>query len=168
MRSRADDAEAMFLTALVAVEKTSAWRAVALLGEVTFEDWITKNHICHAARYANWRQATEVLEFEVMGIIGVPASIRLAGVVDHEKRALVQELMLETARLNRRPLSAQNARRKVEQICGSMPRPLSQKSRVEQMKAELRVAYARITELNGMVTKLQAELAQQKTEETSV
>lgn len=155
LRTKADLAEAAFLMSLVAIEKTEVWKKVCLLGEETFLDWLDKNNICKPSRYANFRQAADVLDHRVMSAIGVPASIRLAA-VDLDKRSEVQLLMLETARENQRPLSAQTATRKVEQICGSRPRALKRLTIVEELQAKLRAANSRIVELEAELERLRA------------
>lgn len=157
LRTKADLAEAAFLMALVAIEKTETWKKVCLLGEETFLDWLDKNNICKPARYANFRQATDVLDYRVMNTIGVHASIRLAAIDDAEKRDAVQLLMLETVRESRRPLSAQTATRKVEQICGSRPRAFTRMTLVDELKSQLRAAKSKIAELEAENERLRAE-----------
>lgn len=146
LRRGVDRSEQEFLTTLTAIDRSGAWKKAALLGEPTFLQWLDSNHICKPARYANWAQATARVSFDVIDSIGIPAATKLGAIDNPEQRAEVQLLMLAAVSNNHGvPLSAQSARRKVEQVCGSVPG--RKVTRVQELELELRAARTRIREL---------------------
>lgn len=159
LRSAADASEQRFLFALVAIEKSGVWRRHNLRGEKTFLEWIDRQNLCRPARYNNWRQAVDRVDFDVIQLIGVHGTIRCGSIEDESQRSAVAGLMVDTAQHNGVPLSDQTARAKVEKICGPSPsRSQTQKTLIQRLQGELRAARAKIQELEHELKLLRERL----------
>ena len=153
LRRKADQEERTFLLFLVALDRSEKWREGS--SAATFAAFLDRHDIAKPSRYANWRQVVEEVPWDTIETVGVHVVEVLKTPPELRKKAV--ERMVEQAKVNKVPLSRKTAN---DLAMRGVDRPTNaerERTRVEELEAQLSAAKCRIRELEHEVKVLREQ-----------
>jgi len=156
MRNASDAAEYDFLFAVHAYEVSEIWRTQS---PGTFDQVLTRHHICAPERFSRWKRAVRELGEDTVNEIGVKGAAQAVRLEDRAKRKEAVDSMQRTVRREGAVVSERTACTIVSKL---MPRvsPPKRLKTLEDLKRENAALKHRVTELEAENAKLKADNAQ--------